>query len=135
MNNENEYTIGILASRAEVDIQTIHYYERRRLILPVGRTRAGYRLFNEVSLKRLLFIRRAKDLGFTLKEISALLDLSVENAESCDSVKQKALDKLDDVEEKIKALGSLKTVLKELVESCEMRSPTQVCPILKSIEK
>lgn len=134
MNKDNEYTVGILANRAGVDIQTVHYYERRKLLLPVGRTVAMYRLYNEESLKRLLFIRRAKEMGFTLVEVKALLDLSVESPESCDSVKQKALGKLRDVEEKIQALGSLRKVLNDLIDSCERRSPTEACPILKSVE-
>lgn len=133
MTKGDEYTIGVLASRADVDIQTVHYYERRRLLLPVGRTMAGYRLYDKGSLERLLFIRRAKELGFTLEEIRGLVDWSVESAESCDSVKEKALEKLRDVEEKIKALGSLKMILIDLVDSCERHSPTEACPILKSI--
>jgi len=134
MNTGDEHTIGILAGRAGVDIQTVHYYERQGLLLPVGRTAAGYRLFNEGSLKRLLFIRRAKELGFTLKEIKGLLELSVDSAESCGRVREKAVEKLRDVEEKIKALGSLRMVLNELIDSCEMRSPTEACPVIKSIE-
>ncbi len=134
MNKGSECTIGMLAGRAGVDIQTVHYYERRGLLLPVGRTGAGYRLYNEGSLKSLLFIRRAKEMGFTLEEIKGFLDLSVEDVDSCDSVKEKALAKLRDVEEKITALGSLRTVLNELVESCDRRSPTEACPVLKSIE-
>jgi len=134
MNKDNEYTIGILASRARVDIQTVHYYERLGLLLPIGRTGAGYRLYNEGSLKRLLFIRRAKELGFTLEEIRVLLELSVDSEQSCESVKEKALGKLRDIEDKIASLSSLRTVLNELVDSCERRSPTEACPILKSIE-
>lgn len=134
MNIGATFTIGVLADRAGVDIQTVHYYERRGLLAPAGRTGAGYRLYNEGSLRRLLFIRRAKAMGFTLEEISGLLDLSAESADACDSVKKKALEKLRDVEEKISSLSSLRAVLRELVDSCERRSPTEACPILKSMD-
>ena len=126
-------TIGELARRAGVNIQTIHYYERRKLILPVGRRESGYRVYDDDTLKRILFIRHAKELGFTLEEIRGLLDLSSDAAVSCDSVKEKATHKLRDVEEKIKALGSIKRILKELIDACNKRSPTEKCPILKSI--
>ncbi len=131
---KNAYTIGILAGMAKVNIQTIRYYERRTLLRPAGRTGAGYRLYDKTSLKRLLFIRHAKELGFTLEEIGSLLNLSFENADSCDIVKRKAVDKLSGVEEKIDALGSLKAALKNLIASCGKRGPTESCPILKGFE-
>ncbi len=134
MNTGKEYTIGILADLAEVNTQTVHYYERRRLLFPVKRTLAGYRLYNKNSLKQLLFIRRAKELGFTLEEIKGLLKLNIDSAGSCDSAKQEVVEKLRKVEKKIKDLGSLRTILNELLKSCDKRSPTETCPILKGIE-
>lgn len=127
------FNIGKLARRAGVNIQTVHYYERRKLILPVGRRESGYRVYDDETLKRLRFIRHAKELGFTLEEIRGLLDLSIDAAVSCDSVREKATHKLKDVDEKIKALGSIRRILKELINACNKRRPTEKCPILKSI--
>ncbi len=131
---EDTFTIGELAKRAGVNVQTVHYYERRGLLLPDGRKPSGYRLYDGGSLKRLLFIRHAKELGFTLDEIKALLELKVESTLACERVREKALVKLRDVEKKIEALKSVEKVLRELVEACERRSPTEACPILKAIE-
>jgi len=128
------FPISGLARRAGVKVQTIHYYERRGLLLPPPRSGSGYRLYDDAALRRLLFIRHSKELGFTLNEIEGLLELSVEGIEACDSVKEKALGKLRDIENKISTLDSLRAVLKELVASCERRRPTEACPILKSIE-
>lgn len=131
---DKQFTIGELARHAGVNIQTVHYYERRKLLLPVGRTDSGYRLYDEEALKRLRFIRHAKELGFTLEEIRGLLDLKVQSTVACERVKEKAKVKLKNVEQKIKALRSVKITLKELVKACEKRQVTEECPILKAIE-
>ncbi|MFQ5442278.1 MAG: heavy metal-responsive transcriptional regulator [Thermodesulfobacteriota bacterium] len=128
-------TIGRLAATAGVNVQTVRYYERRGLLMPAGRKASGYRLYGADSVRRIKFIRRAKELGFTLDEIKGLLDLRVESPSSCAKVKKKASEKLEVVEERIKALKSVKRVLKGLVDSCEKRRSTEECPILKTIEK
>ncbi|MBI5237832.1 MAG: heavy metal-responsive transcriptional regulator [Deltaproteobacteria bacterium] len=129
-----EFTIGVLAKRVGVDVQTVLYYERRGLLLPAGRKEMGYRLYNKESIKRLGFIRHGKELGFTLAEIKSLLDLRVESASACEKVQKKVNDKLTMVEQKIRGLKSLRKVLNELVECCDRRQPTEECPILKAIE-
>lgn len=131
------YTIGGLSKRAGVNRQTVRYYERRKLIAPSGRKRSGYRLYDEKALKRLLFIRRAKELGFTLEEIRGLLDLRVESSrsnESCDAVRARTDSRLKVVEERIAALESVRRVLIELLGACDRRTPTEECPILRAIE-
>jgi Zn(II)-responsive transcriptional regulator len=130
-----KYTIGELARLAGVNIQTIHYYERRGLIKPAGRTGAGYRLYDDRILKRLRFIRRAKGLGFMLKEINGLLDLRVESSSDCDMAKRKVEAKLKAVEQRIEALDSVRKILNELMDACDKRQPTDDCPILKAIEE
>ncbi len=128
------FTIGELARRAGVNVQTVRYYERRGLVLPTGRKRSGYRLYDQGALKRLRFIRHAKELGFTLEEIKELLELRADSAFACQRAKEKALEKLKDVERKIGALRSVEKVLKGLVDACNRRSPVEGCPILKAIE-
>ena len=129
------FTIGELAGRAGVNVQTIRYYERLKLLLPASRKESGYRLYDKEALKKLDFIRQAKDLGFTLDEIKGLLDLRVAPGAACDQVKEKAASKLQTVREKINALMAVEKVLKELVDACEKRESTEECPILKAIDK
>ncbi|MBI5969881.1 MAG: heavy metal-responsive transcriptional regulator [Deltaproteobacteria bacterium] len=132
---ERLFPIGELARRAEVSVQTVRYYERQKLLLPSGRKDSGYRVYDEKALKRLKFIRRSKELGFTLREIKGLLDLRVESASACGKAQKKVNDKLTTVERKIRGLESLRKVLNELVECCNRRRPTEECPILKAIEE
>lgn len=135
---DGQFTIGELAGRAGVNLQTIRYYERRGLLSPVGRKESGYRVYGLDTLKRLKFIRQAKELGFTLEEIRGLLDLRIEPAQSkdaCERVREKTSIKLKTVEEKLKTLTSVRKVLKGLLNACERRSPTEQCPILKAMEK
>lgn len=132
------FTIGELARRAGVNLQTIRYYERRKLLFPVERKASGYRFYDEGALKRLVFIRRAKKLGFTLEEIRELLGLRVEPAssgEACERVKSKARDKMKSIENRIAALESVRKILKELLNCCDKRRPTEECPILRAIEE
>ncbi len=130
----DKFTIGELARFAGVNIQTIRYYEKRGLVEPAARSGAGYRLYEKKVLKRLRFIRSAKGLGFTLKEIMGLLDLKVESAEDCGTAKREVQAKLKDVEQRIEALDSVRRILVELMEACDKRQPTGDCPILKAIE-
>jgi MerR family copper efflux transcriptional regulator len=71
-----DYSIGQLAKRAGVAIDTVRYYERNQLLTPAGRLESGYRRYGDTELKRLRFIRRAKDLGFSLADVKELLSLS-----------------------------------------------------------
>ncbi len=124
-----------MAKRAGVGVQTIRYYERRRLLLPVGRKESGYRLYDEGALKRLVFIRSAKEMGFTLKETGEFLALRISVKGDCDKAKRRAEAKLEAVEAKLSSLESVRRVLRELVTACDRRRPTDRCPILKAIEK
>lgn len=127
-------TIGQIAKLAGVNIQTLRYYERRRLLVPVTRKSSGYRLYDEAAVRRLTFIRNAQELGFTLKEVSDLLALRVNNTARCEEVKRRAQSKLAEVQKRLKRLKRLNQVLEELVQACEARRPTADCPILRSLE-
>lgn len=132
---ERLFPIGELARMAQVSVQTVRYYERQKILLPAGRKESGYRVYDERALKRLKFIRRAKEIGFTLREIKGLLELRVESASACEKVQKKVDDKLTMVEQKITGLESLKKVLNELIECCDRRQPTEECPILRAMEE
>ena len=131
----SEVTIGRLAKAVGVNIQTVRYYERRRLLTPTARTPSGYRLYGTAEIQRLRFIKNAQSLGFTLEEIAGLLNLRVNSAARCGDVQRRAQGKLARVEAKIKDLEAMSRVLRNLIRSCRSQQPTDRCPILKSFEQ
>lgn len=128
-------TIGQLAHAARVNIQTVRYYERRGLVPEPARTPAGYRQYSEDAVARIRFIKRAKELGFSLKEIEGLLDLRVHHGTACHDVEAKAREKITLVDQKIRELRAMQTVLEELVTACATNAPTADCPILDALER
>jgi DNA-binding transcriptional MerR regulator len=108
-------TIGGLAAAAGVNIETIRYYERRGLLSPAGRTPAGYRQFDADDVWRLAFIRRAKDLGFTLAEISDLLGAD----RSVLDILGAAQTKLAAVDAQIDQLQHQRRLISQLVATCQ----------------
>ena len=127
-------TIGQLAKLAQVNVETVRYYERRGLIPEPPRRESGYRQYSQEAVARLLFIKRAKELGFSLKEISDLLSLRVGPDATCGDVKRRAKRKLADIEEKLQALQRMKQALTKLAAACRGRGPTSECPILEVLE-
>ena len=128
-------TIGQLAQRAGVGVETVRFYEREGLISEPPRRPSGYRDYPLETVARIVFIRRAKDLGFTLKEINELLDLRVRPRRNCSQVKQSADAKIVDIDGKIASLRRMRRALKDLTKACEERTPTTECPILASLGK
>ena len=131
----SDLTIGKLAKQVGVNIQTVRYYERRRMLSPATRTSSGYRLYGEEALRRLRFIKNAQALGFTLREIADLLSLRVSSTARCGDVQRKAQAKLAQVEAKIRDLRALDRALQGLIHACKAGQPTDRCPILKSMEE
>lgn len=123
--------IGQLAKRAGVAIDTVRYYERNGLLKPRTRLASGYRRYSELELSRLRFIRRAQGLGFTLKEIQALLALSAQRDVA--RVKRSAQAKLDDVEARIAALDRMRKGLATLIAACPGHGRSEDCPILQAL--
>lgn len=128
-------TIGKVASGAGVNVQTVRYYERRGLLPKAPRTASGYRTYDTEAVARLRFIKRAQDLGFSLEEITELLELRVEHGAACTAVEAKAKDKIAMVERKIDELQRMKSVLTELSRACEQRELTGDCPILEALSE
>lgn len=126
-------TISQLAHRAEVPIDTIRYYERNQLIAEPPRRPSGYRQYPEDTVQRLRFIRRAKNLGFTLEEIAELLDLSSQR--NVAAVKRSAQQKLVDVEHKIAELSRIRDGLAKLVKTCPGHGRAEACPILAALNE
>ena len=126
--------IGQVAERGGVNLQTIRYYEREGLLPEPPRLQSGYRMFPENTVRRVHFIKRAQDLGFTLSEIKELLVLRIDGKRNRADVRSLAQAKIDDIEEKIRTLKKMKRVLSELTERCSECGPSSECPILDSID-
>lgn len=126
-------TIGEVAKRSGVGIETIRFYERKGLIEDPPRKWSGYRQYPETTIDRLRFIRKAKELGFTLHEINELLEISADASASCAEVKERAEGKIQNIEQKIQALTRMKNALKKLVSVCDGKSPVQYCPVIASL--
>lgn len=125
-------TIGKLAKACEVKVDTVRYYERLGLVLPLERTESGYRVYSPDSVKRLRFVRKAQSLGFTLEEIKELLELSEMPEADCADVRDKASKKIEEVEKRITDLITIKESLGELAEFCPGKGkPLSECNILK----
>lgn len=127
-------TIGEVAKRAGVGVETVRFYERKGLLEEPERKPSGYRQFDEEIVDRLRFIRRAKELGFTLKEIKELLSLKLDPSTTCADVKERAEGKIADIGAKIDSLKRMKRALVKVTKSCSGSGPTGECPILDALE-
>ncbi|HEY0199398.1 MAG TPA: MerR family transcriptional regulator [Rhodanobacter sp.] len=126
-------TIGTVAKRVGVAIDTIRYYEREGLLPEPERRASGYRSYGEGTIAQLRFIRRAKDLGFTLEEIRELLALSVDRQRGVKAVKQRAQQRLAAIDLRIDELQRVRDGLAQLVESCPGHGSPEQCPILRAL--
>jgi MerR family copper efflux transcriptional regulator len=131
----NGFTIGDAAKQAGVRIETLRYYEQEGLVAPPPRSASNYRQYPEDTVRRVQFIKRAQELGFSLKEIKELLSLRVEPHTSCTDVRDRALTKITDIEQKIRSLKAMKHALTQLVEACPGQGTTTDCPILASLDR
>lgn len=123
-------TIGQVAKGVEVNIETIRYYERQGLIPLPPRRESGYRQYPEDIVNRVRFIKRAQELGFSLKEVAELLSLRVGPNTTCGDVKKVADGKITEIEGKIQSLKRMRDALMRLVETCEENRQAEECPIL-----
>ena len=125
--------IGQLARQAGVPIDTVRYYERQQLLPTARRSAGGYRVFDSTDLTRLQFIRRAKALGFRLEEIGELLALSDQRGQDMAQVRDSAVHKLADIEQRIAELQRMHLALTQLVDACPGHGDLQQCPILTAL--
>ncbi len=127
-------TIGKVAKQAGVGIETIRFYEREGIIAEPPRRESGYRVYDQEVVTRIRFIRRAKELGFSLKEISELMKLQVDPKANCSGVKKRTETKLLEIENKIRDLKRMQKILNEVASACVAAKPISDCPILKCFE-
>ena len=126
--------IGEVAKRSGTGIETIRFYEREGLLAEPERRPSGYRQYDETTVERLDYIRRAKELGFTLAEIRDLLELSAAHS-SCDHIRERADAKIADIEGKIRSLQQMRRSLGRIVERCRAKNTPAECPLVHKTTK
>jgi len=126
-------TIGQVAQKTGMGIETIRFYERKGLIAEPPRKESGYRQFEPDVLDRLAFIQEAKALGFSLNEIHELMSLRLKADTSSKEIKKIAAARLADIEQKIKVLKRMQRALKKLVDQCPGHGSLNECPILEAL--
>ncbi len=135
--NSGELRIGEVATRSGVSIDTIRYYERRRLLPRAERTRGGFRLYTPETVERLRFIKQAQEIGFSLDEISDLL--ATGGAAECRNVRDLLRAKLEDVDARIKAMRKFRRSLADHLAACERelrkRGDAARCPVVIEISR
>jgi MerR family mercuric resistance operon transcriptional regulator len=130
-----DLTIGQLARQSGVRVETVKFYQRRGLIEQPPRPDSGFRKYPPEIVRQIRFIRRAKELGFSLQEIGELLSLRVAPGTSCREIKARAEAKLADIQQKQRDLEKMETSLRQLAETCQGRGPLNECPILGALDE
>lgn len=130
---DDTITIGTLAKRVGVGVQTVRYYERIGILPPPSRTKAGYRRYGEDAVVRLGFVRHASQLGFTLAETKELLALRARQGAPCGVVRARAEEKLVAIEQKLSELQQLRDAVAQLVRTCSGKTAVEHCSILAAL--
>lgn len=126
--------IGEVARRGGVSVEALRYYEREGLVESLGRDANRYRLYDDGAVRQVRFIKRAQDVGFTLKDIKELLSLKATRGASCRDVRARAQTKIQDMEAKIAVLQRMTSILADWVAACPDAGPIDQCPILDALE-
>jgi Cu(I)-responsive transcriptional regulator len=129
---EQQFTIGDLAKATATKVETIRYYERIGLLPAPARTSGNYRSYNPKHLGRLSFLRRARDLGFSLEQVRALLGLSDQRRRSCEAVDRIAREHLAEVDRKIADLKALRRELYSVISQCG-HGTVEDCRIIEAL--
>ena len=130
----NGLTIGKVAKSAGLGIETVRFYEREGLIKPLARTESNYRLYSDDGIVRLRFIKRAKALGFSLREIKELLCLQVDPEATKGDVKGQIGEKIADIKQRIRDLKKIQKTLETLNSCCDGHGSVNDCPIIAALE-
>ncbi len=129
---EPRLSIGQLAARTGCKVPTVRYYEGIGLLGEATRTEGGHRLYGEADVRRLVFIRKSRDLGFALDAVRSLLDLAQNRERSCAEVDTIASEHLDEVGEKLRHLSAMRDALQDLLEQCRHTTITE-CRIIDAL--
>ena len=124
----SELTIGVLAKKSDVTVETVKFYEKEGLVPKSPKPSSGFRSYPTEYVSRILFIKRAQELSFTLREVKELLRLNADKKSTCGQVLKKADEKISEIELKIKDLQKMKKSLIQIRNCCEAKTLTE-CPI------
>lgn len=128
-------TISQLARQAGIHRESLRFYESQNLIPEPPRSQAGYRMYPPSVVYRVRYIKRAQELGFSLKEIKELLALAEDQTADCAEVRDLARTKVAEISQKIQMLEAMRQALRMLTETCPGSGPVATCSILESICK
>ncbi len=123
-------TIGHIAQNAGVNVETIRYYQRIGILVEPAKPVEGYRIYPSDTVDRIRFIKRAQQLGFSLQEITELLELGDGH---CDDVRHRAEEKRTIIDQQIKDLQNLQETLDTLIQACQCDGDTSHCPIVETL--
>lgn len=133
---QSEFRIGEVAAQAGVSVDTVRYYERRRLLPRASRTRSGFRVFTSETVERIRFIKQAQDIGLSLNEISELLS-SEGSADECRRVSNLLRKKLSELDERLKLMRDFRRTLAHYLAECEgelqRQGESAACPMIEEI--
>lgn len=130
---QKTFTIGTLAKKAVVNVETIRFYQRRGLLVEPVKPFKGVRHYSERDVQRVRFIKQGQKVGFSLDDILELL--SLEDGQHCREAKEIALRKLTLIREHIESLRAMETALSNLVETCANNTESVLCPIILTLMK
>jgi MerR family transcriptional regulator, copper efflux regulator len=128
-------SIGTVAKAAGVNVQTLRYYERVGLMPAAKRSSSGYRLYTDETVRMLTFVKRAQELGFTLREVKELLKFRTAGLQKRDAVRAAAQAKVEDIDARIADLTAIRAALSSLLTTCACQGTKPECPILEALEK
>ena len=126
--------MAALSQEVGINLETVRFYERQGLLSKPPRTASGYRLFPADTARRLKFIKRAQELGFSLGEVRELLALRMSPRTTSTDIRKRTEAKIADIEGKIRSLDSMRKSLVKLARSCGGCAPLSECPILESLD-
>ncbi|NOR64510.1 MAG: MerR family transcriptional regulator [Candidatus Scalindua sp.] len=126
--------IGKVAKQVGITVEAIRFYEKKGLIEPPTRNESGYRDYPEYVVQLVSFIKRAKELGFSLKEIKNLMSLRYTPGTTCSEIKSQTIEKIANIDRKVKDLLKIKGALAELVSGCPGQGPLNHCTIMEALE-
>ncbi len=127
--------IGEVASEAAVNVQTLRYYERVGLLPRPDRSPSGYREYGATAVRRVRFVKRAQELGFTLAEVNELLGFRERSHTTCHEVEARASATLGRINDSIRDLERIRTALSRYVDTCRKGPPLGECPLLQALDQ
>jgi len=128
-------TIGQVAKSTGLTVDAVRFYERKKLIHEPQRNASGYRQYSYDAIRKIVFVKRAQECGFTLNEIKELLDLRESDDACCADIKTRVQEKISYIKMKISELEKFQEALEELNSICSGKGPISECPIIDALKR